>query len=143
MRGVAGLGWYAIFFPKWVYGVVVAVMAIVGAGGVRLLWSERARVWRLRMGGYLPEVLFLVSVPVVVIAAVEAAYFTLNIPTDGVAEQGRYLFPAITALSALCIGGCIGLGGRRHALTLASFLVGALATMTLASQFLMFATFYS
>jgi hypothetical protein len=143
MRGVAGLGWYAIFFPKWVYGVVVAVMAIVGAGGVRLLWSERVRVWRLRAGGYLPEVLFLVSVPVVVIAAVEAAYFTLNIPTDGVAEQGRYLFPAITALSALCIGGCIGLGGRRHALTLASFLVGALATMTLASQFLMFATFYS
>jgi hypothetical protein len=139
MRGFAGLGWYAIFFPKWVYGVIVAVIAIIGAGGIRLLWSERTAALRR----YLPEVLFLLSIPLVVTAAVEAAYFTLSIPTNGVAEQGRYLFPALTALSAICIGGCIGLGGRRHAVTLASVLVGGLGLMTLASQFLMFATFYT
>lgn len=138
MRGFAGFGWYAIFFPKWIYGIVVVVMAVVGAGGLRLLWTRRASLRR-----HLPEILFVLSIPVVVIAAVEAAYFTLIIPTDGVAEQGRYLFPALTALAAMCIGGCVGLGGRRHAVTLASGLVAGLAVMTVAGQFLTFATFYS
>jgi hypothetical protein len=139
MRGFAGFGWYAIFFPKWVYGVIVAVMGIVLAGGISLLWRERAGALRR----YLPEILFLASLPIVVVAAVEAAYFTLAIPTDGVAEQGRYAFPAITALAAIVIAGCVGLGGRKRALPLAAALVAGLAVMTVAGQFLTFSTFYS
>lgn len=138
-RGFAGFGWYAIFFPKWVYAVVVAVMAAILAGGVRLLWIERRAVLK----AYLPEVLFLASIPIVVVAAVEAAYFTLTIPVDGTGEQGRYAFPAIAAVSAIVIAGCLGLGGRRRAPALAAALVGALAVMTVAGQFLTLSTFYS
>jgi hypothetical protein len=139
MRGFAGFGWYAIFFPKWVYGVIVVVMAVILAGGIRLLWLERAGALRR----YLPEILFLASVPIVVVAGVEAAYFTLIIPTDGVAEQGRYVFPAITALAAIVIAGCLGLGGRKRAVPMAAALVAALAMMSLAGQFLTLSTFYS
>jgi hypothetical protein len=139
MRGFAGFGWYAIFFEKWVYGVVVAVMAITLAGAVALLWRERAGALRR----YLPEILFLASIPIVVVTAVEAAYFTLNIPTDGVAEQGRYAFPAITAVAAIVIAGCLGIGGRRRALPIAAALVAGLAVMTYAGQFLTLSTFYT
>jgi Predicted membrane protein (DUF2142) len=139
MRGFAGFGWYAIFLSKWVYGVVVAVMGIVLAGAIALLWRERAGALRR----YVPEILFLASVPVVVVAAVEAAYFTLAIPTTGVAEQGRYAFPAITALSAIVIAGCLGLGGRRGAAPIAAALVAGLAMMTYAGQFLTLSTFYT
>jgi Dolichyl-phosphate-mannose-protein mannosyltransferase len=139
MRGFAGLGWYAIFFHKWVYVVVVVVMVVILAGGVRLLWRERHGALRR----YLPEVLFLASVPIVVVAAVEAAYFTLAIPTDGTAEQGRYAFPAITAVAAIVIGGCLGLGGRKRALPIAAALVAGLAMMTYAGQFLTLSTFYT
>jgi hypothetical protein len=139
MRGFAGFGWYAIFFPKWVYGVVVAVMGVTLAGGIALLWRERAVALRR----YVPEILFLASIPIVVVAAVEAAYFTLAIPTDGVAEQGRYVFPAITALAAIVIAGCLGIGGRKRAVPLAAALVAGLAMMTVAGQFLTLSTFYS
>lgn len=138
-RGFAGFGWYAIFFPKWVYGVVTLVMAAILAGGGRLLWVERRRA----LVAYLPELLFLASIPIVVVAAVEAAYFTLAIPVDGTSEQGRYAFPAIAAVSAIVIAGCLGLGGRRRAAALSASLVGGLAIMTVAGQFLTLSTFYS
>jgi 4-amino-4-deoxy-L-arabinose transferase-like glycosyltransferase len=137
-RGFAGFGWYAIFFPHWVYLVVVAVMALVLAGGVRLLWSERAAALRR----YLPEILFLASIPIVVFCAVEAAYFTLAVPLDGTPEQGRYAFPAITALAAIVIGGCLGLS-RRRALPLATALVAGLGVMALAGQWLTLTTFFT
>jgi hypothetical protein len=139
MRGFAGFGWYAIFFHKWVYGVVVAVMLVILAGAIALLWRERNGALRR----YVPEILFLASVPIVVVAAVEAAYFTLAIPTDGVAEQGRYAFPAITAVAAIVIAGCLGLGGRRRALPIAAALVAGLAMITYAGQFLTLSTFYT
>ena len=47
--------------------------------------------------------------PVSVLVAVEAAFFD---PTGGrtvVAEQGRYIFPAITALAAIAVGGYVRL----------------------------------
>ena len=136
-RGFAGFGWYAIFFPHWVYGIITGVLALLGVLGLRFAWLVRAR-WR----EWLPEALFLVSVPVVVIAAVEAAYFTLQIPLDGTPEQGRYAFPAITAVAALAIGGCLGLG-RKRALPAATALVTALGMLLLAGQFLTLSSFYS
>jgi hypothetical protein len=138
-RGFAGFGWYAVFFPKWVYGVVTLAMFAILAGAVRLLVG----LGRSGLTRYLPEILFLAAVPVVVVFAVEAAYFTLAVPVDGTSEQGRYAFPAIAAIAAVVIAGCIGLGGRRRALPLAGVLVGGLAVMTVAGQFLTLSTFYS
>jgi hypothetical protein len=62
---------------------------------------------------------------------------------DGTSEQGRYAFPAIAAVAAIVIAGCLGLGGRRRAGALAAALVGGLAVMTVAGQFLTLSTFYS
>jgi hypothetical protein len=73
---------------------------------------------------------------------VEAAYFTLAWPTTGVAEQGRYAFTAITAVAAIVIGGCLGLG-RRRALPAAAGLVACLGMLLLAGQWLTLSTYYT
>jgi hypothetical protein len=136
-RGFAGFGWYAIFFPNWVYAPIVAAMIATVAFGLRALWIYRSttirRVW---------EILFLISIPVVVFVGVEAAYFTLAWPTNGTGEQGRYAFTAITAVAALVIGGCLGLGKKR-ALPAASALVACLGMLLLAGQWLDLATYYT
>jgi hypothetical protein len=136
-RGFAGFGWYAIFFPNWVYAPIVAAMVGIAALGTRALWIFRAGAIRR-----LPEILFLISIPIVVFCAVEAAYFTLAWPADGTAEQGRYAFTGITALAALVIGGCLGLG-RRRALPAAAALVTCLGMLLLAGQWLTLSTFYT
>jgi predicted membrane protein DUF2142 len=136
-RGFAGFGWYAIFFPNWVYTPIVAAMGATGVLGLRLLWVQRAAALRRA-----PELLFLISIPIVVVFAIEAAYFTLAIPVDGTAEQGRYAFTAITAVAALVIGGCLGLG-RRRALPAATALVAGLGMLLIAGQWLTLSTFYT
>lgn len=136
-RGFAGFGWYAIFFPNWVYTPIVVAMLATLVLGARTLVSNGAAALRRA-----PELLFLASIPVVVFAAVEAAYFTLAWPVDGTAEQGRYAFTAITALAAIVIGGCLGLG-RRRALPAAAALVAGLGMLLLAGQWLTLSTFYT
>jgi hypothetical protein len=136
-RGFAGFGWYAIFFPNWVYAPIVAVMLATLVLGIRALWSYRTVVVRR-----IPEIVFLASVPVVVFGGVEAAYFTPAWPTDGVAEQGRYAFTAITALAAIVILVCRSLG-RRRALPVAAALVAGLGMLLLAGQWLTLSTFYT
>jgi hypothetical protein len=77
-----------------------------------------------------------------VFCAVEAAYFTIAWPVDGTAEQGRYAFTGITALAAIVIGGCLGLG-RRRALPAAAALVAGLGMLLLAGQWLTLSTYYT
>jgi 4-amino-4-deoxy-L-arabinose transferase-like glycosyltransferase/heme exporter protein D len=139
VRGFASFGWYAIQFPDWVYHLIVGVMLAALALGIASLLHLRAGVRRR-----LPEILFLVLVPITVVAAVEAAYYPalIHLPLDGIAEQGRYAFPAITALAALVIGACHGFG-RRHAVTLATALVAGLIGLTFASQLLTLSSFYT
>jgi hypothetical protein len=136
-RGFAGFGWYAIFFPNWVYAPIVAGMVGTLVLGVRTLW-----VYRPAAIARLPELLFLASIPIVVFCAVEAAYFTIAWPVDGTAEQGRYAFTGITALAAIVIGGCLGLG-RRRALPAAAALVAGLGMLLLAGQWLTLSTYYT
>jgi hypothetical protein len=136
-RGFAGFGWYAIFFPNWVYGPIVGVMLATIGLCIRGLWIYRDVVMRR-----LPEILFLASIPIVVFAAVEAAYFTLAWPVGGTAEQGRYAFTGITAVAAIVIFGCFGLG-RRRALPAAAALVAGLGMLMLAGQWLTLSTFYT
>jgi hypothetical protein len=137
-RGFAGFGWYAIFFPIWVYVVILLAGTGLAAIGVRL-----AFVARRSLREYSPALGFLLLVPVVVVVAVEAAYFTVfDLPIDGTAEQGRYAFTAITAVAVLAASACVGLG-RRRAVPVAAGLVAALIGLTAASQLLTLATFYT
>jgi hypothetical protein len=136
-RGFGSYGWYAIQFPAWVYLTVALTMAATAVAGLRALWVERAGA--LRRGW---EIAVLISLPVVVLCGVEAAYFTLVIPVDGTAEQGRYIFTAITALSALVIGATLAFG-RRRALAVATGLVAGLMVLTAAGQWLSLASFYT
>jgi hypothetical protein len=138
-RGFASFGWYAIEFPKWVYMVIVVALGAAIAMGLRTLWREHALLRRRW-----PEITFLVLVPVLVFCAVEAAFQPgLGIlPINGTPEQGRYLFPAITAIVALFIGACFGLG-RRRAVPIATVAVACLIGLTLASQLLTLSSFYT
>jgi hypothetical protein len=125
-----------VLFPKWVYGVILAVTVAVGALGARAVVRHRNWVRRHWL-----EVGFLVLVPVTVIAAVEAAYFAPS-QRDVLPEFGRYLFPAITALAAIAAGSCLGLG-RRWAPVAATVLVAAVIVLDYASQLLSLAGFYT
>jgi 4-amino-4-deoxy-L-arabinose transferase-like glycosyltransferase len=137
-EGFAAFGWYAIEFPKWVYGVILLVMVAVGVTGLRLVRTDWAVV-----KARLPELLFLVSVPVTVVFAVEAAYINVSPKAyDGTPEQGRYLFPALAALAALTCVASMG-AGRRRAVLVVTALVAALMGLTIAGQILMFQSFYS
>ena len=135
-RGWAAFGWYAIFFPTWVYVVILAVSFAVGLLGLRVLGRNRDRVRR-----DWPALLFVIAVPVVIVAAVEAAYWS-PVPRPALAEFGRYLFPAMAALAAMAIGACFAFG-RRWAPTAAAALVGAMLVLNYASQLLALAGFYA
>lgn len=107
-RGFGGFGWYAIFFPNWVYGLITVALGALAAGAGLAI----ARFWRTALARW-PEILFLASVPVVVFLAVEAAYLPLgDVVLDGTGEQGRYAFDALVPLAAMVIAGCLGLGAR-------------------------------
>lgn len=136
-RGFATFGWYAFYFPTWVYGVIVGAMAAVAALGVRAAWHFRhivRRNWAM--------IVFFLLLPASVLTAIEAAYFTLNgIPHGGIAEQGRYAFTAITAIAVLIAAACFGLG-RRRAATLGVVLVTGMAMFAYAGQWLTLTSYY-
>jgi hypothetical protein len=119
-----------------VYEVIVLVTIAVGALGVRTGWRYRDWVRRHWL-----EVTFVALVPVTVIAAVESAYYT-TAPRPLLAEFGRYLFPAITALAAIAVGSCLGLG-KRWAPVAATALAAAVIVLNYASQLLSLASFYT
>ncbi len=129
-------GWVALAFPRWVYVVIVLVMLAVAALAVtavlRARMVARALAWELAV---------LALTPVCVIAAVEAAYFSLAV-RPVLAEQGRYAFPAIAALSAIAVGGTFGLGRRWH-VPLATALVVAVLGFGYAARFLALGGFYT
>lgn len=137
VRGWGAFGWYEWTFPNWVYNVIILAMGAVGLLVVSASVRERVAI-RARLF----EVAVIALYPVCVLVAVEAAFFD---PTGGrtvVAEQGRYLFPAIAALSAIAIAGTFGLGRRWH-VPLATVLVVAMIGLSYASQLLTLGSFYT
>jgi hypothetical protein len=138
VRGWGAFGWYAWIFPNWVYTVIILAMAIVGLLAISTAVRER---FALRIRAF--EVAVIALFPVCVLVAVEAAFFS---PNGGgrtvVAEQGRYIFPAIAALAAIAVAGTFGLGRRWHA-TLATTLVVAMIGLSYASQLLTLGSFYT
>jgi 4-amino-4-deoxy-L-arabinose transferase-like glycosyltransferase len=136
-RGWASFGWYTFDFPRWVYYVIVLAIGAVGV----LAASAAVRNWRaVRKRAF--EVAVIALFPVCVLVAVEAAFFN---PVGGrvvVAEQGRYIFPAITALAAIAVAGTFGLG-RRWQVPLATTLVVAMMALCYASQLLTLGSFFT
>jgi predicted membrane protein DUF2142 len=136
-RGWAEFGWYTFGFPRWVYEAIVVAMA--GVGLLALLAAVRNRPFVRRRGF---ELAVIALFPVSVLVAVEAAFFTPTAGRTVVAEQGRYIFPAIAALAAIAVGGTFGLG-RRWQIPLATALVVAVMALCYASQMLTLASFFT
>ena len=137
VRGWGAFGWYTWTFPDWVYTVIILAMGVVG-----LLALSTAARERVCVRARLFEIAVIALWPVCVLVAVEAAFFA---PTGGrtvVAEQGRYIFPAIAALSAIAVAGTFGLGRRWH-VPLATALVTAMIGLSYASQLLTLGSFFT
>jgi hypothetical protein len=135
-RGWAAFGWYDVFFPRWVYGLIfLAMVAAVplGAWAARREWSWVRRHWL--------EVLALIAVPVAVISGFEAAYYTTT-PRAVVAEFGRYAFPAIGPVAVLVVGALHAFGRRRMLMAGVALLVAMIA-LSYASQLLTLTAFYA
>jgi hypothetical protein len=134
-RGFAAFGWYAIFFPHWVYYVIVAVIGLLSllalAAAIRLR-PVVVRRW--------PEALFLVLVILGVIAGVEFAFYAATPrPVALTPEQGRYAFTAIVPLAALALVGLVLLP-RRWGKAASAVLVGAMICLAAASHLLYLAS---
>jgi 4-amino-4-deoxy-L-arabinose transferase-like glycosyltransferase len=136
-RGWASFGWYTFDFPRWVYGAIVVAMAV--AGLLALLAAARNLSF-VRRHGF--ELAVIVLFPACVLVAVEAAFFTPTAGRTVVAEQGRYVFPAITALAAIAVAGTFGFG-RRWQVPLATALVVAMMALCYASQLLTLGSFFT
>jgi hypothetical protein len=117
----------------------VILVAMIAVGVLALSAGIRERVVAQSR---LFELAVIALFPVCVLVAVEAAFFA---PTGGrtvVAEQGRYIFPAIAALAAIAVAGTFGLG-RRWQAPLATALVVAMIGLSYASQLLTLGSFFT
>ena len=137
VRGWASFGWYTWSFPNWVYGAILAGMIAIGV----LAFSTSIRE-RVAAKARLFELLVIALFPVCVLVAVEAAFFAPDGGRTVVAEQGRYIFPAIAALAAIAVAGTFGFG-RRWQVPLATTLVVAMIGLSYASQLLTLGSFFT
>lgn len=101
--GFAELFWHRVVFPDKVYLLIAAVIGVVVLSGIAALWRYRRQV---RENWF--EVALVLVQPVVVYVFVEWAYATPGgrVP---LAEQGRYIFPAIVALAIAASAAAYGL----------------------------------
>jgi hypothetical protein len=136
-RGWGAFGWYTWIFPNWVYTTIVLAMGLVA-----LLALSTAVRERLAVGSRFFEVAVIALYPICVLVAVEAAFFAPDGGRTVVAEQGRYIFPAIAALAAIAVSGTFGLGRRWH-VPLATVLVVAMIGLSYASQWLTLGSFFT
>ncbi len=136
-RGWGAFGWYTWIFPNWVYNAIIFAMGLVA-----LLALSAAVRERLAVLSRFFEVAVIALFPICVLVAVEAAFFAPNGGRTVVAEQGRYIFPAIAALAAIAVSGTFGLGRRWH-VPLATTLVVAMIGLSYASQWLTLGSFFT
>ncbi len=119
-------GWGAVMLPDWLY-IWLLVLTLVGVGGmikrlVRLYRSNDRRRW-------LP--LAQLSVLLVMTAGMLVSTWRLGLTQDTVAAQGRFLFPALSAIATLLAAGWLEWfsGSRRR--VAARVLVAGLATLSI------------
>jgi len=137
LRGWGAFGWYAILMPSWMLvSIGISVVAFGVLGGVAI-WHHRVGLRAMRW-----ELLVLLAFPVCVFLGVEAVYASPTPRPGPVAEQGRYIFPAISALAVLAVGACFAFG-RRLALPLATLTVVAMIGLSIFGRVLETAGFYT
>jgi hypothetical protein len=135
-RGWGAFGWYVVFFPHWVYVVLLVAMLLAVVLGVVALVREWGFVRRHAL-----ELLVLVLMPIAVVAGVEAAFYTPG-ARPVIAEFGRYAFPAIVPLAALVLGSLHAFG-RRWALCAGVVLLVAMLSLSYAGQLTTLSGFYA
>ncbi len=135
-RGWGAFGWYDVFFPHWVYVVILVAMLLVLPLGLLAARAEWGFVRR-----NLPEAGVLLLAPLAVVAGFEAAFYTTG-ARDFIPEFGRYAFPAIAPLAVLTVAALHALGRRGALLAGCGLLVGMLA-LSFASQLLTLTAFYA
>lgn len=135
-RGWGAFGWYDVFFPHWVYVVLLAAMLLVALLGVVALVREWALVRH-----HAVELLVLGLIPIAVVAGVEAAFYTPG-SRPVIAEFGRYTFPAIAALAALVVGSLHAFG-RRTMIYAGAVLLVAMLALSYAGQLTTLTGFYA
>jgi hypothetical protein len=134
-RGWGAFGWYDVFFPQWVYAVILVAMLLVPLMAV----VSARREWQF-VRGHLAEAAILVLMPIAVVAGFESAFYT-PAKRPVIAEFGRYAFPAIAPLAVLVVGSLHAFG-RRHLLVVGTGLLVALLGLSYASQLLTLTAFY-
>jgi hypothetical protein len=112
-------------------------MALVGVLALSTAVRERVAAW-----SRLWEIAVIALVPLGTLVAVEAAFFAPEGGRTVVAEQGRYIFPAVGALAAIAVAGTFGLG-RRLQVPIATILVVATIGLSYASQWLTLGSFFA
>jgi Predicted membrane protein (DUF2142) len=135
-RGWGAFGWYDVFFPHWIYDVILAAMLLVPLLGLVALRRE----WRFVRGNLLESVV-LALMPIAVVAGFEAAYFTTG-SRPAIAEFGRYAFPAIAPLAVLVVASLHAFSRRWALLGGAGLLVGMLS-LSYAAQLVTLTGFYA
>jgi hypothetical protein len=135
-RGWAAFGWYDVFFPAWVYVVILVAMLAVPLLAVAAALREWAFVRR-----NLVEAAILLLMPIAVVAGFEAAFYTTG-ARPFIPEFGRYAFPAIAPLAVLVVASLHAFGRRSMVFVGAGLLVGMLA-LSYASQLLTLTAFYA
>jgi hypothetical protein len=135
-RGWGAFGWYDVFFPEWVYEVILVAMLIVPL--LALVAARREWTFVRRK---LPEAGILLLTPIAVVAGFEAAFYTTGI-RPVIAEFGRYAFPAIAPLAVLVVA-CLHAFGRRWAVFAGTGLLVAILSLSYAAQLLTLTGFYA
>ncbi|MEA2350120.1 MAG: hypothetical protein QOG86_1061 [Thermoleophilaceae bacterium] len=137
VRGFGAFGWYAMTFADWVYFVILAVMIGVAVMAVLALRQRRAAARGLAV----PLAVLALAV-IGVIGGVHAYYFGESPNYGVIPEQGRYAFPAITALAAIAVGSLLALP-RGWRVPAVACLVAAMMWLDYAGQLTALARFYS
>jgi len=135
-RGFGAFGWYDVFFPDWIYKLILAAMLAAVPLGVLAFGHEWPWIKRHRL-----EVLTVVLIPLAVIGGFEAAYYSPGIQTV-IPTYGRYVFPAIAPIAVIVVG-VLHAFGRRGVLYGGVALVMAMITLSYGAQLLTLTSFYA
>jgi hypothetical protein len=135
-RGWGAFGWYDVFFPHWLFIVILAAMLAVPVLGVVSVVRERVVLRRRYV-----ELAVLLLFPIAVVAGFEAAFYTGG-SRPLIPEFGRYAFPAIGPLAVLAVASLHAFG-RRGALLVGSGVLAAVIGLSFAGQLVTLTGFYS
>jgi 4-amino-4-deoxy-L-arabinose transferase-like glycosyltransferase len=135
-RGWGAFGWYDVFFPHWVYVVILITMLAALVVGLVAASREWAVVRR-----NLLELAVLVLAPLAVVAGFEAAFYTPG-TRPVIPEFGRYVFPAIAPIAVLVALSLFAFG-RRYVVPVGAGLVTAMLGLSYAAQLTTLTGFYA